>query len=304
MNHTTKRLLAIAGVSALVLVGCSSEESGDTTATETGDAAASEVAATEATDEATSGPAGDGEPIVAAIETSYPPIGFVDPDSNENIGFLVDLLDAMEAEMGREIEFVESEFEQLIPSVRTGRIDVIAGGMTDTEERRELVDFVDYIATGPQPFTVADQADEISSLEDMCGREVGTPSFANYVAQLEAWSAENCPEGSPITVVGTEGAGATITQMEQGRRPIGVLGAEYVAHLVGEMQPDEFVKFGEPFSEDYFGLGFNQDATELRDAFAESLATLIEDGTYQDLLAEWNMQDLEIDQVRINGEPA
>lgn len=246
---------------------------------------------------------GGQKPLVAAVETSYPPIGYIDPQSGENVGFLVDLLNAMSEDMGREIKFVESEFEQLIPSVQTGRIDIVAGGMTDTEERRELIDFVDYIATGPQPFTVPDKEAQLKTLEDMCGEQVGAPSFTNYVAQLEELSNEICPENLPIDVVGTEGADATTTQLKQGRRNVGVLGAEYVAHLVAELQPGEFVKFAEPFSEDYFGIGFSKDDTEVRDAFAESLANLIEDGTYEKILADWKMQDLSIDQVRINGEP-
>lgn len=245
----------------------------------------------------------DDEALVAAVETSYPLIGFVDPKSSENVGFLPDLINAMSEDTGREIEFVESEFEQLISSARTGRIDIVAGGMTDTAERRELIDFVDYIATGPQPFTTAEKADEFTSTEDMCGQEVGTPSFTNYVDQLEELSDEICPDDAPIEVVGTEGADATTTQLEQGRRDIGVLGAEYVSYLTGKLQPDEFAAFGEPFVEDYFGIGFNKKATDVRDEFAESLANLIEDGTYADILAEWGMQDLAIDQVRINGEP-
>lgn len=52
-------------------------------------------------------------------------------------------------ELGREVRFVSMRFDNLIPSLQRGEIDIIMSGMTVTEQRRSLVDFANpYMASG------------------------------------------------------------------------------------------------------------------------------------------------------------
>src|SRR5579862_1416223 len=88
--------------------------------------------------------------LVAATQPNYPPIAFKDPATNALTGFDIDLGEAIAKELGLKIEWQETAFAQMISSLQTQRVDIALAGMSDLPARREVVDFVDYMKTGPQ----------------------------------------------------------------------------------------------------------------------------------------------------------
>src|SRR3546814_1362435 len=75
--------------------------------------------------------------------------------------------------MGVKVEWQEIAFAQMLPSLQTGRVDLVMAGMSDLPTRRELQDFVDYLKTGAQFYTTVANAKEIKSTADLCGKKVG-----------------------------------------------------------------------------------------------------------------------------------
>jgi polar amino acid transport system substrate-binding protein len=57
------------------------------------------------------------------------------------IGFDIDLITRILQDQGYNVTVSDIGFDSLIPSLQTGKIDVIAAGMTITEERKGQVDF-------------------------------------------------------------------------------------------------------------------------------------------------------------------
>ena len=86
------------------------------------------------------------------------------------MGLDIDLGNAIADRLGLKPVWVEQSFEQLIPSLDTGRIDVGASGMTDIPSRRDKTDFVDYFATGVQLFTLAPAPAGLTQPADLCGK--------------------------------------------------------------------------------------------------------------------------------------
>ena len=70
------------------------------------------------------------------------------------------------------IEWQETAFAQMISSLQTQRVDIALAGMSDLPSRREVVDFIDYMKTGPQFFTTANRAGELKTIEDLCGKKI------------------------------------------------------------------------------------------------------------------------------------
>ena len=87
--------------------------------------------------------------IVIATQPNYPPIAYKDPATNQLTGFDIDLGEAIAKELGVKVEWQETAFAQMISSLQTGRVDIAMAGMSDLPARREVVDFVDYMKTGP-----------------------------------------------------------------------------------------------------------------------------------------------------------
>jgi polar amino acid transport system substrate-binding protein len=70
-------------------------------------------------------------------------------ERGEPAGVSVDLANALGAEMGRPIQIQNLPFDGLIPSLTTGKIDLIISSMTMTPERARVVDFSEpYLRTG------------------------------------------------------------------------------------------------------------------------------------------------------------
>jgi len=240
--------------------------------------------------------------INVGIEATYPPMAYKDPATNERRGVNVDLVEAIGKELGIPLRFQEMAFAQLIPALTTARIDFNGSSMTDLPSRREQLTFVDYISTGAQIFTTTAQLRGATQPTDFCGRSVATPRTTNYFPQAQAWSEANCvAQGRPpMRVIGTEGAAAARTDLQQGRAEGAILGAEYVVYL-SQQNPGTFVAVGAPISRNLSGLAFSKEQAPLRDAVAGALTRLMANGTYLAILTKHGLERQALTAVTIDA---
>ena len=86
--------------------------------------------------------------LTVGMELSYPPFEMTDERGNPS-GVSVDLAKVLGKQLGKEIEIQNLPFDGLIPSLRTGKIDLIISSMTATAERANSIDFSEpYLRTG------------------------------------------------------------------------------------------------------------------------------------------------------------
>jgi polar amino acid transport system substrate-binding protein len=85
----------------------------------------------------------DPKPLIWASDAEGgAPYIFKDPtDPNRNIGFEVDLAEALAQDLGRPIHFKQYGFDSLIPGVARGDFDFAMNGLEVTPDRREKVRF-------------------------------------------------------------------------------------------------------------------------------------------------------------------
>src|SRR5690625_1642936 len=72
-----------------------------------------------------------------------PPFTFLNENTGELEGFMVDITELVAEDLDLDVEIVETEFSSLIPAIEHDRIDLIAAGMMTTDERKEKIDFSD-----------------------------------------------------------------------------------------------------------------------------------------------------------------
>ncbi|AWM87065.1 ABC transporter substrate-binding protein [Microvirga sp. 17 mud 1-3] len=240
--------------------------------------------------------------IVVGIESTYPPMAYKDPKTNERIGVNIDLVESIARELSVKVKWEEMSFEQLMTSLTTGRIDMIGTAISDLPSRREKLTFVDYLVTGAQPFTTVAKKDTIKSEADLCGKTIGAPRTTNYYPIAQAWSEKNCvAAGKPAaTINGTAGATATRLDLKQGRLDAAVLGPEFVAHLMAD-EPNTYALAGEPLTRTLFGFAFNKGETGLRDAVAAALTAIIKSGAYGKTLQKFGLERQAMNDVKIDA---
>ncbi|MDH4249045.1 MAG: transporter substrate-binding domain-containing protein [Deltaproteobacteria bacterium] len=82
------------------------------------------------------------------MEAGYIPFEMKDK-SGSLTGFDVDMMTAAAKAMGVKVEFINTEWDGIIPALLTGKFDIIASGMTVTQERNLRVNFAEpYITIG------------------------------------------------------------------------------------------------------------------------------------------------------------
>lgn len=104
-----------------------------------------------------------------ATDTTFAP--FIYQEGGENVGIDMDLLRAIAANQGFEVEVKTLGFDGALAAVTSGQADGMIAGMSITEERKQEFDFSDpYYSSGVQ-MAVAEGSD-IASYEDLAGETV------------------------------------------------------------------------------------------------------------------------------------
>src|SRR3954468_14390520 len=228
------------------------------------------------------------------------PMEYHDPATNELVGLDVDLANELAKRLGVKIVWSETPFAELIPSLQTRRADFIISGISDRASRRETADFVDYLATGPQFFVMADNAAKDAT--DLCGKKVGTTRSTSFPVEIEKWSKQNCePAGKPaIQYVPGENSIDVRNQLKQGRIDAAVQGSETLPYAQSQ-EPGKYRVMGEPFAKGYQGIMFRKDDAALREVVTEKLIAMIADGSYKAVLDKWSLGGNAVAQPMLNA---
>ncbi|MBE2277516.1 MAG: ABC transporter substrate-binding protein [Rhodobacteraceae bacterium] len=225
------------------------------------------------------------------IERDHPPMEFIDPVTGELVGFDVDLITAVAAELGTELKFVHSRFEGLIPNLQSNRIDLVISGMYDTPVRREnSIDFIDYLSAGAVFYTLDANAD-IQEPLDICGRVVSANRGTSYPETVTKWSDENCiPAGlDPIAVITDTDMATEFLYLKTGRADASLQGTEAIPTVLAS-EEGPFRTIGGPFTNVMVGIGFRADDSETRDAVFAALQKVFEKGVYAELIGKWGLE--------------
>ena len=84
----------------------------------------------------------EGEKYVNGIDANFPPFAYVDKDGKPD-GFDVKSMDWIANKMGFTVEHKPMDWDTIIPSLNTNKIDMVCSGMSITEARAEQVNFSD-----------------------------------------------------------------------------------------------------------------------------------------------------------------
>jgi polar amino acid transport system substrate-binding protein len=102
----------------------------------------------------------------------YPPFTSKDA-SGKWVGWEVDVMDAVCAEMKEKCQIVEVAWDGIIPALTSNQIDVIWSSMLITDKRKETIDFSRMYYDTPPGIIGAKNGDKDTSPEHMSGKVLG-----------------------------------------------------------------------------------------------------------------------------------
>lgn len=227
----------------------------------------------------------DKESYVMGMDNTFAPMGFIDPETGELVGFDVDLAMEVSERLGKEIELQPIEWSMKETELNAGNIDFIWNGYSITEQREEEVIFSEPYLANSQIIVVLEDSD-IMNKKDLEGEQITLQedSSALEAVRKEAEFMEKLKDGKPVefpTYV------ECFADLKAGRS-IALVGDEVLVRYFMKQDEDyEYRVLDENFGDEYFGIGFRKDDVELRDEIDKVLEEIKEDGTYEELKNKW-----------------
>jgi len=222
--------------------------------------------------------------IVVLTSSGYEPYEIIDTDGNLT-GFDIELMEALAAEVGIEIEWKDVNFDGIIASLQSGQSEIAIAGISPTEERKAMVDFSDVYfnsESGLTNYLVFDVESQILNLEDLEGLVVGVQLGTVQASLLESISAEY-----NFTVDLRNTNTQIVEELKAGRIDVLVVEKLIAESILDANTSLTSVGF-ESQLDDVSGnaIAFAKDS-EYTELFNEALQTLLENGTVASLIEKW-----------------
>jgi polar amino acid transport system substrate-binding protein len=221
--------------------------------------------------------AGAGEKIRLATEGYYAPFNYFD-ESGKLAGFDVDIGNALCKEMEADCEFVQQDWDNLIPSLLEGKYDVIVASMSITEEREEKVSFtIPYYSNMLTFIGKINSGVEISN-EGLESKSVGTLRSTVSADYLE----ENYSGIVNIRLYDTQDE--ALADLAAGKLDL-VLGDNLPSYSWLQTDAGKNHEFIGEFIDidDRISIAVRKNDESLREKLDQALIAILEDGTYQEI---------------------
>ncbi len=225
----------------------------------------------------------DKDVLVVGTESTFKPFEFRN-EANEIVGFDMDMIAMIAEKMGKKVEVVDMAFDALIPSLLTGKIDIIAAGMSASPERAKRVAFSKVYYRTPDGFTVKKDRQDIASVEDVKGKvvavQLGTIQDA-FVSKIDG-----------VEVKRYQKTDDAFREVLLGRADLACVdGTVTKDNLASNKEYSEGLKvaFVYPISENGMALAMNLNDPEILKAVDVALEEILSGPLYDELKTKWKV---------------
>lgn len=230
-----------------------------------------------------------------AVDLPYEPFEYRTPDG-ELTGFEVDLGKAVCAELEIQCSWVEQAWDGIIPGLMARKYDAIMSSMAITEERAQQVLFSKPYYTTPSAWiTTQDRDIDIGNKESLEGLTVGVQRATKqdrYVTELYE---------DVLEIRRYASAEDVIVDMQTGRLDLTFMDYPIAEVSMGVGEPDSeftrissFIKNPKTILGKGVGVAFRKRDKKLAQMFDKALATLKENGTYDEIMKKYFSYDVKL----------
>ncbi len=219
--------------------------------------------------------------LTMATNAQFPPYEYYEGD--DIVGIDAEIAAAIAEKLGLELVIEDMEFDSIITSVKSGKVDIGLAGMTVTAEREEEVYFTESYATGMQVIIV-NEGSEITSVDDLFGDN-------NYVIGVQRNTTGDLYSTWEIEDEGLE----TVDRYSKGADAVQALITDKVDCVIIDNEPaNVFVEevggvtiLETEYVTEMYAAAMSKDNEALYEAVNAALLELIEDGTVQGIIDKY-----------------
>ena len=238
--------------------------------------------------------------VRVASGVSFPPMEFFATDNRTVIGFDADLGAALGQVLGVTFDFQNTNFDGILGGLNAGRYDLSLTSMIDKKERQQTVDFVDYLKSGVTFMVAKGNPKGLKDKLDLCGKTAAVEKSSTGDLSVDDITKECTAAGKPAVQKQPFPDQASAVQALQSGRADAVVALDLTLAYNVKTSPEAFEVDAKPFGTLPVGIPVPKNNPKLRDAVQAALRKVIDSGTYDALLAKWNLQDQALKGAPIN----
>ncbi|MGB9669073.1 MAG: transporter substrate-binding domain-containing protein [Anaerolineales bacterium] len=222
-----------------------------------------------------------GKTITVAVENAYPPFNKIDEATGEGVGWDYDTVREICKRINCVPEFKQAAWDGIFPAMQAGEYDMLADGVTITEERAKIVDFsIPYVTIGQVLLVRADETATVDEIKADSKRIVGTQLGTTN----EIVAKKNFPEERVKSFEDFGGAVLALLSNDID----GVVIDNVTALGFMNENPGKLKVAGQLTSDEQLGFVFPP-GSELKAAVNAALQSMIDDGTLEALNKKWGL---------------
>lgn len=216
---------------------------------------------------------------VMAINATFPPFESVDEnDGTKYIGVDIDIANHIAEKLGKKLVINDMQFSALVPTMTSGRADIIVSGISPTAERLEVIDFSKPYFF-PMNAIICAKGSNYTELASLEGKKIGVSmgtSYANVAKSVKG-----------AEVLELDSTPLVIQEIVNGRCDAGIFDATQAAEFCKQNEGlESFVISSNIELGDTFAIAVPKGAPYLED-INKVLDEMKTDGTLHDILVKW-----------------
>ncbi|MCR4426082.1 MAG: basic amino acid ABC transporter substrate-binding protein [Firmicutes bacterium] len=220
---------------------------------------------------------GAAKPVLrVGTDATYPPFEFQDEKTGAYAGFDMDLIRAIGNAIDMDVQITSVQWDGIIPGLIAGNYDVIISAMTITDERLKAINFSDPYFTAGQVIVTLARDTSINTIDDLQGKKVAV--------QIGTTGDFAASEVRGATVKRFSTTPEAIQEVRNGGAAAAVIDLGVAAELAKEYKD---IKYGSPFTLEYYGIAVRKKDTELLKKINRGLAAVKASGKYDEIFSKW-----------------
>ena len=230
----------------------------------------------------------DTDKLVVGLDDAFPPFGFRD-ESNNIVGFDIDLAKEVANRLGKEVEFVPITWNMKVQELNNHNVDCLWNGFTITEDlQKEILYSIPYVENNQVLVVRADS--NYATRADLAGKKLTLQSGSSAEAALDNNAEFKNSLGEIIT---HENNLNCLMELDSGTCDVALMD-ETVASYQITQKDGAYKIIDESLAPEKYGIGFRKDDTELCEQVNETLRAMKEDGTLAKISNEWFGKDITV----------
>lgn len=218
------------------------------------------------------------------ISPNYPPIAF--EQDGKIVGVEADLAAKLGKELPTKITLVKTEWDELWPALRDGKVDVVMSGVSITERRSERVRFTDpYLRVGQMALV---RKKDMTKLNDVAA--MNTPQRKIGVEKNTTGEAYAHRHLDKATVVSFDSVDMGIAAVRSGEVDVFIHDAPTVWRVVGRppKEDPELIGIYKPLTDEYLAWAVRKDDAPTLGALLDAkIDEWTQNGQLQAVIDSW-----------------